>query len=198
MDYEYEDEHTPVTVNSIKEVINLGLEYKTLRMDFMQAITDWLAVQEQLILSEYAFDLCERKIHFMGIDGRLRSAGHCKTVNIKPIAEIYLSKWLFVPGNAYGIVNVLAHEVLHAILPFGEKHGMKFKAALSILNRRLGLQMRVVGIVSKVKYGPLKYEVYCPHCNKVLRRYFRKGKCVKNIKDFKHLACGTTLKVRCL
>ena len=79
-------------------------------------------------------------------------------------ADISLSKILKVKDNADGIINVIAHEVLHGILPYDECHGNYFETGMYVVNEKLGIHILEKGIVGKYIKPKYKYELYCPHC----------------------------------
>ena len=165
------------------------------------------AVTDKLTNAElWALETCERKIKmseellpgiiphwcFYGFfDKKPNVLGYCN-INAEDFRKIFLSKDIMLAGNARLVMNVLAHECLHAILPHDVGHGEKFLLCAKILNGLLKLNIKVRADNVK-ELNHFKYVVFCPHCHKAIKYFQRKGKMVKFPGDYYHTACHTTL-----
>ena len=127
-----------------------------------------LVALEREVLVLWALDTGERLIpcydthyEFGGIySDSPRMLGCCRTYpdNFR-IIELFRN--IMIAGNSELVINVLAHECLHAILDRDVKHGAKFTRAMEILNHALGLHICVR--VSHYKaINRYRYVVYCP------------------------------------
>ena len=98
----------------------------------------------------------ERVLHDAGLSARLRRVvsvritrgvreyGSCNIPRADDgICRLAFSGHLFFPGNAAVLLDVVAHELLHACLPPGEGHGGMFHRGMAALNERLGLHIQV-------------------------------------------------------
>ena len=180
--------------DKVKEVVNLALERNTLGDSLVQQVIDWLKVKEMYILSAANFPVKDRDLYFNGFNHAWHVFGHC-TIYYS-YAEIQLTKHLKLPDNANGIINVLAHEILHGILPVGTQHSSVFRMAMERLNVELPVQIVVRGIHGKVERPKPKYELYCPCCNTVFQRLLRKSKTVKDPGRYYCSHCKVDLEIR--
>lgn len=192
-DYDYEPEKSVnlsitkgMTMKAIKTVLNLALRQHTYNKKMVQEIVDWLGEKEYDVLLNHGYPVHKRELSFRDFKGWKRTLGQCCFERHKKgIAFIELSKYLTLANNENAIINVLAHEVLHGILPRTETHGLIFKGAMQIVNDELNLHIVVRGLYEgKVIKIPPKYEIYCPVCKEVWGKYYRKGEYVKNVNIF--------------
>lgn len=189
-------------INSISDmvnIINLCLrQYNdSLFKKMMDKIVKQLKNLEYKILEDkgYSKDLVLRSIEYKGFHKSKRSYGECRLSYINQHAVVTLGKNLIIKDNGKGILNVLAHEVLHGILPYREMHGCIFKNTMNMLNRELHLEMRVTGINGKAKPNHL-YELYCPKCNKVYIKHYRMCDEVRMPEMYECKCCRQRLKSR--
>lgn len=190
-DYDYEPKKSvnlsitdDMTMKAIKTVLNLALSQNAFNEKMAQEIVDWLEDKEYYVLLERGYEVSYRTLAFANFTKAIQTLGTCQMVAIDS-AKIRLTKLLNLPNNENAIINVLAHEVLHGILPLWENHGKEFKNAMEVLNKELDLDIVVRGLHGgTVKKPPYKYEVYCAHCHKFLGGYYRKGEVIKNKKRF--------------
>lgn len=171
-------------------------------IDWFELVTDRLVKAEREALTCWALDTGENVLpdtptnfEFGGLcDNKPTTLGHCVTYPDN-YRIIELSKNIMIAGNGELIMNVLAHECLHAILDRDVKHGAKFIRAMEILNHALGLHICVR--VSHYKaINRYRYVVYCPHCHKAIKYFERRGQMVKRPDLYYHSTCHTTLKAK--
>lgn len=143
----------------------------------------------------FDFDIVNRKIKYDGFHTDMRAVGKCYTHRTNLDAEITLSKNIYVENNGKDILDVLAHEVLHGILPYEEHHGRLFKKSMRLIEKELKVKIGTKGYDGKMKIG-FKYEVYCPKCGRVFARYFRKCSGVDYCDSYICRRCQETLKSR--
>lgn len=124
-------------------------------------------------------------------DNKPKTLGYCH-IGADDFREIFLSKNIMIAGNGQLVMNVLAHELLHAILERNAGHRWKFIKGMTILNYYLGLNIRTreSGFTELNKF---KYVVFCPHCHKAIRYFQRRGEMVKHPENYYHRACHTEL-----
>ena len=113
-------------------------------------------------------------------------------IDQKDFRRIYLSKDIMLTGNSRLVMNVLAHECLHAILQRDIGHGEKFLLCARILNELLELNIKA-GENNVKELNHFRYVVFCPHCHKAIKYFQRKGKMVKFPGFYYHRACHTAL-----
>lgn len=171
-------------------------------IDWFELVTDRLVKAEREALTCWALDTGENVLpdtpanfEFGGLyDNKPTTLGHCMTYpgNYRIIE---LSKNIMIAGNGELIMNVLAHEGLHAILDRHVAHGHEFVRGAEILNHALGLNIHI-----KIRHcrviNKFKYVIYCPHCHEILKYCQRRGRMVKNPENYYHAACHTTLKAK--
>lgn len=184
--------------DTMMKIVNHALALDLLDIPLTQQIIDWLKEKEIAILSTM-FPIENRTLFFKGFMRAYNTYGTCKLFYSKPwMGEIRLSKHLKLPNNAEGIVNILAHEVLHGILPYEECHSHNFVNAMKQLNQELPVHIQVTGIHGLVELPKIKYELYCPCCGHVFRKYIKKTKIVDNPERYICSKCKEDLKIRTL
>lgn len=80
--------------------------------------------------------------------------------------------------------NTVAHEILHALLPFNAKHGPIFKKAIEFVNSALNLHVTVVATKAlsqtcKKPTAPYKYAIVNKQTGELLMRFKRYCKKIK-------------------
>ena len=86
------------------------------------------------------------------------------------------------------VKDTIAHECIHTICP-RDKHGCTFQYIMNRLNILFGYHIEVKNTKEEVqKAKSYKWEVYCPHCNKVIGKRHRRPSC-----DMVHKACKNTV-----
>lgn len=80
--------------------------------------------------------------------------------------------------------NTVAHEILHALLPFNTKHGPLFKKAMAVINDALNLHVTVVASKAlsqtcKKAVAPYKYAIVNKETGELLLRFKRYCKKIK-------------------
>ena len=63
----------------------------------------------------------------------------------------------FFPGNAAALLDVIAHELLHACLPPREGHGGLFHRGMEALNGALGLRVQVYSEKTAIRQSEALY-----------------------------------------
>lgn len=109
-------------------------------------------------------------------------------------AGTYLGQCILRPNSPVAVVrisrmfdfdaNTVAHEILHALLPFSAKHGPIFKKAMSVINDVLNLHVTVVATKAlsqtyKKPVAPYKYAIVNKQTGKLLMRFKRYCKKIK-------------------
>lgn len=157
---------------------------------------------EKVLLNERAAELAEKYFQIedrqklLNIDyrwnGRFRgkTAGVCRFKKnaqgvFEPAGIEISSKYMEMFPEM--LVPVLLHEMIHAVLPWEEKHGRAFKTMASEMNQFLkeaGEELITVRI-SEEKAMPrnYKYEYECTRCGQIYRR-------VQNPIQLKKNVCG--------
>ena len=74
--------------------------------------------------------------------------------------------------------STVAHEILHALLPFHVKHGLLFKKAMAIINDALGLNVTIIASrelsqTCRKAVAPYKYAIIDKETGKLLLRLKR-------------------------
>ena len=146
----------------------------------------------------------ERALHNVGIHARLRRAvsvritrgvreyGSCKIPrHEEETCRLAFSGHLFFPGNAIALLDVVAHELLHACLPSMEGHGALFHRGMEALNKATGLGVRVYSEKSAIRQSEAlyRYKVVCSACGNAFY-YLRAGAVVKHPSRYRCAKCG--------
>lgn len=158
-------------------------------------IVQALKYKEIKILYNHYFDTVNRNLVYTGFHRAKTAAGKCVEYRKRLDAEITLNKNICLEDNGKYILDVLAHEVLHGILPFNEGHGKLFKACMNVLNKEMNINIVTRGFFGKIK-SDYKYEIYCPKCGRVFWRYYRKCMNVDYPEFYKCRQCQENLKSR--
>lgn len=158
-------------------------------------IVQTLKYKEIKILYNHYYDTVNRNLVFTGFHRAKTAAGKCVEYKNRMDAEITLSKDICLEDNGKYILDVLAHEVLHGILPFNEHHGNLFKTCMNVLNKEMNIHIVTRGFLGKMK-NEYKYEVYCPKCGRVFMKYYRKCMNVDYPEFYKCHECQENLKSR--
>ena len=98
---------------------------------------------------------------------------------------------LFFAGNASNLIDVIAHELLHACFPNREKHGANFHAGMDLLNHALGLHITVYSEDSSIRQSEAlyRYKVVCAACGNTFY-YLRAGAIVRSPSLYRCAKCG--------
>ncbi len=105
--------------------------------------------------------------------------------------RLAFSGHLFFTGNADALLDVVAHELLHACLPSREGHGTLFHQGMTILNDTLGLHIEVHTEKSAIRQSETlyRYKVVCAACGNTFY-YLRAGAVVKHPSRYRCAKCG--------
>ncbi len=133
-----------------------------------------------------------RKITSVRITRGVREYGSCN-IPVANDAECRLafSGHLFFPGNAAALIDVIAHELLHACLPTREGHGVIFHRGMALLNDALGLHIEVYSEKTAIRQSEAlyRYKVVCAACKNEFY-YLRAGAVVKHPSRYRCAKCG--------
>ena len=135
---------------------------------------------------------CLRKILSVRITRGVREYGSCNIPRADDgICRLAFSGHLFFPGNAAVLLDVVAHELLHACLPRGEGHGGMFHRGMAALNERLGLHIQVYSEKTAIRQSEAlyRYKVVCAACGHAFY-YLRAGAVVKHPSRYRCAKCG--------
>lgn len=109
-------------------------------------------------------------------------------------AGTYLGQCILRPNFPVAVVrissmfdfdrNTVAHEILHALLPFSTKHGPLFKKAMAVINDALNLHVTIVASKAlsqtcKKAVEPYKYAIVNKETGELLLRFKRYCKQIK-------------------
>lgn len=188
---------TDMTVEEMIHNIDIAIRLKS-ENSFKKTCNEIVQVmknKEIEILYNHYVDTVNRNLQYVGFHTDKLAVGKCYTHHDNLNAEITISKNIYVENNGKDILDVLAHEVLHGILPYEEHHGRLFKKSMHLIEKELKVKIGTKGYDGKMKIG-FKYEIYCPKCGRVFARYFRKCSGVDYCESYKCRRCQETLKSR--
>ena len=105
--------------------------------------------------------------------------------------RLSFSGHLFFPGNAAVLLDVIAHELLHACLSSREGHGELFHKGMAALNEALGFHIQVHSDKSAIRQSEslYRYKVVCAACGNAFY-YLRAGAVVKHPSRYRCAKCG--------
>ncbi len=105
--------------------------------------------------------------------------------------RLAFSGYLFFPGNAAALLDVVAHELLHVCLSAREGHGGLFHRGMAVLNERLGLHIQVYSEKTAIRQSEAlyRYKVVCAACGNVFY-YLRAGAVVRHPSRYRCAKCG--------
>ncbi len=81
-----------------------------------------------------------------GLSAKKRCLGEawCKTASSDGVAQVFISPWLDTPVDPYGVLPVLVHEVVHAVVGNSEGHNKVFGKCA----RAVGLEGKLTSTVA--------------------------------------------------
>lgn len=95
------------------------------------------------------------------------------------------------------ILSTLIHEYLHAVFPY-DNHGGKWKYYADLITANTEYKITIYS--EPEGFDPYimanKYELYCPKCGLVLRKYKKKTGMCAHPQNYMHRSCQTLLAVR--
>ena len=133
-----------------------------------------------------------RKITAVRITRGVREYGSCNIPRANDTeCRLAFSGHLFFRGNAAALLDVIAHELLHACLPSREGHGEKFHRGMTLLNETLGLHIEVYSEQTAIRQSEslYRYKVVCAACGNEFY-YLRAGAVVKHPSRYRCAKCG--------
>ena len=133
-----------------------------------------------------------RQIVSVRITRGVREYGSCNIPRANETeCRLAFSGHLFFAGNAAALIDVVAHELLHACLPSREGHGEKFHRGMALLNEALGLHIEVYSEKTAIRQSEAlyRYKVVCAACGNQFY-YLRAGAVVKHPSRYRCAKCG--------
>ena len=144
------------------------------------------------ILCEAGIAARLRKIVSVRITSGVREYGSCNIPRADDSeCRLAFSGHLFFAGNAAALIDVIAHELLHACLPPREGHGEIFHRGMALLNKKLGLHIEVYSEKNAIRQSEslYRYKVICAACGNRFY-YLRAGAVVKHPSRYRCAKCG--------
>lgn len=108
--------------------------------------------------------------------------------------EIAINNSMISNAPVQSLIETMVHELLHT-LPNCFNHGPVWKRHVFKVNDAFGTSISRLATVN-FELGqeePYKYKVTCNDCNKIVARYKRMGKVLKNLKECTCGLCGGEL-----
>ena len=133
-----------------------------------------------------------RRVVSVRITRGVREYGSCNIPKANDAeCRLAFSGHLFFAGNAAALVDVVAHELLHACLPPREGHGEVFHRGMALLNEALGLHIEVYSEKNAIRQSEslYRYKVVCAACGNQFY-YLRAGAVVKHPSRYRCAKCG--------
>ncbi|MBR1759691.1 MAG: hypothetical protein IJ741_00750, partial [Schwartzia sp.] len=133
-----------------------------------------------------------RRVRTVRITRGVREHGSCNIPRANDgECRLAFSVHLFFAGNAATLLDVIAHELLHACLPPREGHGRDFHRGMALLNDTLGLHIAVYSEKSAIRQSEAlyRYKVVCAACGNAFY-YLRAGAVVKHPSRYRCAKCG--------
>ncbi|MBR1636137.1 MAG: SprT-like domain-containing protein [Lachnospiraceae bacterium] len=144
------------------------------------------------ILREAGLPARLRRIVSVRITRGVREYGSCNIPKADDSeCRLAFSGHLFFEGNAEALIDVVAHELLHACLPSREGHGVDFHRGMALLNEKLGLHIQVYSEKSAIRQSEslYRYKVVCTACRNEFY-YLRAGAVVRHPSRYRCAKCG--------
>ena len=133
-----------------------------------------------------------RRIVSVRITRGVREYGSCSIPKANDAeCRLAFSGHLFFAGNAATLIDVVAHELLHACLPSREGHGSNFHRGMALLNEALGFHIEVYSEKTAIRQSEelYRYKVICTACGNGFY-YLRAGAVVKHPSRYRCAKCG--------
>lgn len=136
-----------------------------------QACTELYKQIYEVLSIEMPHDIINREISFEWCNAGTY-LGQCILRSNFPVAVVRISSMFDFDRNT------VAHEILHALLPFNTKHGPLFKKAMAVINDALGLNVTVIASrelsqTCKKAVSPYKYAIVNKETGELLLRFKR-------------------------
>ena len=133
-----------------------------------------------------------RRVRTVRITRGVREYGSCNIPRANDAeCRLAFSGRLFFEGNAAALIDVVAHELLHACLPAREGHGDLFHRGMALLNDAMGLHIAVYSEKTAIRQSEslYRYKVVCAACGNAFY-YLRAGAVVKHPSRYRCAKCG--------
>ncbi len=162
---------------------------RLLARDLIAALTPAI---ESLLTEASRHSVALRRVETVRITRGVREYGSCTiSRGDDSSCRLAFSGHLFFAGNAATLIDIVAHELLHACLPAREGHGARFHEAMRIVNRALGLNISVYSEGSAIRQSEAlyRYKVVCAACGNTFY-YLRAGALVRQPSRYRCAKCG--------
>ena len=146
----------------------------------------------ETILHDAGIPVLRRRIRAVRITRGVHEHGSCAIPRGNDAeCRLAFSGRLFFPGNAAALLSVVAHELLHALLPARENHGALFRRCMTLVNDALQLHIGIHSAKSAVRQSEslYRYKVVCSACGNTFY-YLRAGTVVKRPARYRCAKCG--------
>ena len=133
-----------------------------------------------------------RRVRTVRITRGVREYGSCNIPRANDgECRLAFSGRLFFAGNAPALLDVVAHELLHACLPSREGHGAFFHRGMAILNDAMGFHIAVYSDKTAIQQSESLYrdKVTCAACGNAFY-YLRAGAVVRHPSRYRCAKCG--------
>ncbi len=151
-----------------------------------------LAPAMERVLRDAGLPVFSRRVRAVRITRGVREHGSCSIPRGNDAeCRLAFSGHLFFPGNAPVLIDIVAHELLHAHLAAGEGHGEAFHRGMRLVNDALGLHIVVHSEKTAIRQseGLYRYKVVCAACGNTFY-YLRAGAVVKRPSRYRCARCG--------
>lgn len=144
------------------------------------------------VLREAGLPARLRRIVSVRITRGVREYGSCNIPRANDSeCRLAFSGHLFFGGNAEALIDVVAHELLHACLPIREGHGEDFHRGMALLNEKWGSHIQVYSEKGAIRQSEslYRYKVICTACGNEFY-YLRAGAVVRHPSRYRCARCG--------
>ena len=155
-------------------------------------LVTFLGPAAERTLARAGMDARLRRVETLRITRGVREYGACNIPRANDrVCRLSFSGHLFFPGNSAALIDVIVHEILHAVLPAKEGHGALFHRGMALLNSAWGLNIRVYSEKSAIRQSEAlyKYKVVCANCGNAFY-YLRAGAVVRRPRSYLCSKCG--------
>ncbi len=151
-----------------------------------------LAPAMERVLQDAGFRIFSRRVRAVRITRGVREHGSCSLPRgSNAECRLAFSGRLFFAGNAAVLIDIVAHELLHAYLAAREGHGARFHQGMARINEALGLHIEVHSAKTAIRQSEAlyRYKVVCSACGNTFY-YLRAGAVVKHPARYRCAKCG--------
>ena len=151
-----------------------------------------LAPAMERVLQDAGLPVFSRRVRTVRITRGVREYGSCNIPRANDAeCRLAFSGHPFFAGNAAVLIDIVAHELLHACLAAREGHGAIFRRGMTRLNEALGLHIEVHSEKTAIRQSEAlyRYKVVCSACGNTFY-YLRAGAVVKHPSRYRCAKCG--------